>query len=157
MYIATSYINRTFCSSEISVKFKWFDSLFDCKILFCFVNLVICFRCPYCTVYYWDSHELSKHRSKHSDVEYKCEVCERIYLNRDALHHHCTTRHGKRFQVDPNEEYICDICSKHFKTKSGIKNHLFLHTSESFSTSKRKIQKYSSAIICDSREIRPHL
>lgn len=67
----------------------------------------------------------------HTDVEYKCEMCDQIFLNRDALYVHCYSKHTNKQRNDPDEEFICDICSKRFKTKAGVKNHLFLHMSKS--------------------------
>lgn len=70
---------------------------------------------------------MSKHRNMHIDVEYKCELCSQIFLNRDNFYAHCTSHLVKR-KADPQEKFICDICKKHFKTKGSIRNHMLLHT-----------------------------
>lgn len=69
----------------------------------------------------------------HTDIEYRCEVCEQVFSNRDTMYVHCTSQHGKKSIKDPDEVFICDLCSKQFKTKSGIKSHLYLHSSKWFS------------------------
>lgn len=51
-------------------------------------------------------------------------------MNQNTMYTHCSMKHGTKHRKDTNEEYICDICDKNFRTKSGIKNHLFLHTSK---------------------------
>lgn len=68
----------------------------------------------------------------HTDVVYKCEVCEQAFVNKDVLYGHCLA-HVRKKQKDTSndkEQFTCDICSKHFKTKAGVRSHMLLHTGQ---------------------------
>lgn len=91
---------------------------------------MICFRCSYCSDYFWDAKELIKHRNMHTDVQYKCELCEQICWNRDILYTHVSQSHLKKKWGDPSEKFTCEICKKDFATKWSIKSHMLQHTSK---------------------------
>lgn len=104
--------------------------ILQCTNILLFINLILKFRCTYCSDYYWNTIELTHHRNLHSDVEYKCEKCEQIFHNRDSMYSHCVLQHSKRGQKNPDDEFICDLCSKKFRTKSGVRAHLLVHMSK---------------------------
>lgn len=87
----------------------------------------------YCPDYYWNIRELSKHRSMHTDVEYKCELCEMVFLHQNLFYAHVSAHHStkkKKEKEETNEQLLCEICNKYFKNKGSIRNHMVLHTSE---------------------------
>lgn len=67
----------------------------------------------------------------HTDVEYKCELCQQMFTNRDHFYAHVSIHHYKKRKNETGEKFICDICAKVFTTKAGIRNHMLLHTGES--------------------------
>ncbi|XP_031621561.1 zinc finger protein 425-like [Contarinia nasturtii] len=86
------------------------------------------YRCYYCPDYFWDPREQMKHQNMHTDVEYKCEVCELVCCNRDILYAHVSQIHLKKKYTDPDAKYTCELCNKDFVTKWGIKTHMLQHT-----------------------------
>lgn len=84
----------------------------------------------HCSDYYWNHRELNKHRNMHTDVEYKCELCEQAFFNRDLLYAHVMSHHSKKKKTNAKENFICEICDKVFTSKGSIRNHVQLHTSE---------------------------
>lgn len=88
------------------------------------------FRCFYCPDFFWDVHKLIKHRNMHIDVEYKCEICEHIFWNREILYSHVAQSHFKKRWGVTEGKFTCDICNKDFATKWSITSHMLQHTSE---------------------------
>lgn len=108
------------------------------KLEYSFCILFHHFSCLYCSDYYWDIRELNKHRSMHTDVEYKCELCELVFLHKNLFYAHVSAHHStkkrKEKEVESNEQFLCELCNKNFKNKGSIRNHMVLHTSEESST-----------------------
>lgn len=66
----------------------------------------------------------------HMDVEYTCELCGQIFMNRDILYSHISQSHHKKRWGDPEAKFTCEICSKDFATKWSIKSHMLQHNSK---------------------------
>lgn len=97
---------------------------------FSFLFLKSKFSCWYCTDYFWDSRELIKHRNMHTNIEYKCGLCQQIFMSRVLLYSHVSQAHQKRRLAVPDTKFTCDICLKDFATKWSIKSHMLQHNSE---------------------------
>lgn len=90
---------------------------------------LFCFSCWYCTDYFWDTAALIKHRNMHTNIEYKCELCQQAFMSRVLLYSHVSQAHQKRRLAVPDSKFTCDICSKDFATKWSIKSHMLQHNS----------------------------
>lgn len=92
--------------------------------------IFLSFSCWYCTDYFWDTAALIKHRNMHTNIEYKCELCQQVFMSRVLLYSHVSQAHQKRRLIVTDTKFTCDICRKDFATKWSIKSHMLQHNSE---------------------------
>ncbi|XP_055312474.1 serendipity locus protein delta-like, partial [Sitodiplosis mosellana] len=73
------------------------------------------YRCMYCSDYYWNTRELNKHRNMHTDVVYKCELCEQTFSFQNLFYAHVSAHHSKKKkekEAESDEQLICELCEK---------------------------------------------
>ena len=75
--------------------------------------------CSYCWKVLSDSYDMKKHeKSLHegADSKFKCEKCEKSYMNHNALKYH-TEKHN-----EPSK-FKCNTCGKQYLTIKGLSAH----------------------------------
>ncbi|XP_063698031.1 zinc finger protein 91-like [Culicoides brevitarsis] len=90
------------------------------------VHLRLPVKCCHCKKEFPTPHLLLKHvRYDHPEDKevFKCDFCERTFLNTYHMKKHRATHTGERF-------FQCNICGKEFILKTSYDNHLTTHSDE---------------------------
>ncbi|XP_072948993.1 uncharacterized protein [Epargyreus clarus] len=75
------------------------------------------YLCSVCTSAYTSLAALSRHRKKHSDEQYICDHCGRVFKVKAALATHMDTHL-------PVKKFGCDRCEKRYATKAALVRHV---------------------------------
>ena len=61
-----------------------------------------------------------KHKqTKHSDMVYGCDICDKVFVYKDSMLRHKNVLHSKI-----KTEYQCTLCPQAFKYKFNMKAHI---------------------------------
>uniref|UniRef100_A0A672IAA5 Zinc finger E-box-binding homeobox 2-like n=1 Tax=Salarias fasciatus TaxID=181472 RepID=A0A672IAA5_SALFA len=97
--------------------------------------------CPYCQRGYKRLSSLKEHimyRHQKNEGSFSCTFCSHTFTNRVQLERHMTRHQPPNHQLllsDPagNRKFKCNECGKAFKYKHHLKEHLRIHSGESWS------------------------
>lgn len=98
------------------------------------------YQCQVCAVVLKDRRNLKRHYQTHSDIKYKCTLCDKEYNRRYEMTKHMRTIHGlqtgpapkvvKKEKETKQEVYTCETCEKVFTKRYKYKEHLNVHSNE---------------------------
>uniref|UniRef100_A0A336L4L7 CSON002974 protein n=1 Tax=Culicoides sonorensis TaxID=179676 RepID=A0A336L4L7_CULSO len=95
------------------------------------------YQCQACSAILKDRRNLKRHYLMHSDIKYKCTVCNKEYNRRYEMTKHMKSVHGEpnpapqiiKKEKEPKQEiYKCETCSKEFTKRYKYKEHLAVHS-----------------------------
>lgn len=72
------------------------------------------YSCTLCSKSYFKKNNLTVHMKIHSEKEFKCELCEMLFLTKDKL---------KRHKLTCNKEFSCSVCKRIYVRKGNLINH----------------------------------
>lgn len=82
-------------------------------------------QCSKCSECFETATERNRHlRTVHRTQDYKCQICDMVYLHKISLRQHIDTKHLGKIG------FTCDICNKSFSQKSYVKIHMRYHNGE---------------------------
>ena len=113
--------HKTHCPREYNCTWKECKSSFICRTLLekherIHTNdLLQCVYCPYRTN---ETYDLANHYRVHYKVfNFKCELCEKTFVNRKGLKFHHVLVHEE-------DKYTCHICKKYTETRFKVQSHI---------------------------------
>ncbi|XP_063911182.1 zinc finger protein 62 homolog [Zophobas morio] len=83
--------------------------------------------CDVCGRGCYDKASLQSHIAKHEkgyeNNKFKCEFCDKTFLQEKYLKHHF-----RRIHKDGGQKFICDLCGKKVNSKTSLRDHLIMHS-----------------------------
>ncbi|XP_055311535.1 zinc finger protein 700-like [Sitodiplosis mosellana] len=89
-------------------------------------NKELIFHCPHCSRKFFNRQTFSRHRDKHREFKYVCEICQTEHPSKQSFEAHMK-RHHRRTEAD--RKYACKLCPLKFFSSQILKSHQKVHTS----------------------------
>ncbi|XP_068631963.1 zinc finger protein 540-like [Battus philenor] len=74
-------------------------------------------RCQLCPATFPNASNLASHRRRHMPPAFHCDICQRGFKFKEALHNHTASQHRNA------KPYNCSTCGKSFATRKMIRHH----------------------------------
>nr|XP_015834138.1 PREDICTED: zinc finger protein OZF isoform X23 [Tribolium castaneum] len=85
--------------------------------------------CKYCGRSCYDKATLKSHEEKHAAEyktnKFKCEFCDKTFLQEKYLR-----QHHVRIHIDGGQKFVCDLCGKRVSSRTSLRDHLLMHSGQ---------------------------
>ena len=109
-------------------RHKWYHSFCNaCKYMKMLSERSFLNVCKYCMKIFKDKYTLKKHVGIHSG-EFVCDICENTFVNQVILERHKNEVHKPKSE----NSNVCEICDSSFTNARNLKDHMNIHTSNTY-------------------------